>query len=986
MCRLFKLLFILLNLFSYGQCLHCPQTPKGWIGFKTETKCYKVSNLEESGIENAMKKCQETFDNGDLADLQFEDYATFFPKLSQITKENLILKTTFLHNLPASLFYINFKKEFDHYPIIFWINNQPLSIPTEYIDNSIRGTDLHLIVNEAHGMFKINREFENVKNVLCQVPAILKCPKVPADSYSFKTNRKCYIVKRLNNSERSVEGARQACSSTGKFKLANLETETELHSKFIPFVESLPLKVEREITNILPTSTVGFYFEYIKEARGTYYYPNGEVIPSIETQQDEGRSELALFSHIMDNTYVFGYGYYSDEITAAICEYREPHLIIDRYMRHFVENEDKYICYDLSGNANDRYILFKDSLSKTVIIGQLQDDCHFGKIFIITPMSNLTLSSNDKWSIGDVINTKIIHVVVLNQKKLRFIIKTPSPTVFTIEIRKSDEKKYLDITVNQINKETSSGIFGDIHKKNFVFSGDEIDDSTSTLNVEGKLFEAKIVVVWCLDCPDLPDGWYSVKTEAKCYGFRFLRIDERNYTIAQRICLDELIEGHIADLEFENIDELGYTLIDSLDENSNVPRETVINGIPVHGFFIGYQTLLEDGNINYLWLSGRLVKDQVKIQGPKDKEESGQKIWAHLAIEIRSATFYSGQPEINVGSVLCQVPSTIKCPNVPKNWLGFKTNRKCYIYRPLEVEERSFENSKAICEGIGGMKMAKLFGETELLLRFVPKVNENSNLFDKTVLYNGILYPGFYFDDEQAISEGNHFGIVVTEDTFDLYLPEKTTRMTGVVCDIESSSGKQDPHMRHFIQRYGKYICYDLIGEGHQKFILYKDLPTNIIIAGQLRDDYYFGNIIVQSSLFNYTIRADHLWNIRREIYHDRQLSIQIENLEEIIIIINEIHPSEFVIKKHRNSIGSNYLNVQVIQMNNVERSGGIFGDLAKKKISFYENIQENLKGAIDIEGKIFDATITERENSICWLISAKAALYPKEKRDYLLD
>ncbi|CAD5114611.1 DgyrCDS3692 [Dimorphilus gyrociliatus] len=491
----------------------------------------------------------------------------------------------------------------------------------------------------------------------------------------------------------------------------------------------------------------------------------------------------------------------------------------------------------------------------------------------------------------------------------------------------------------------------------------------------------QIVVVWCLDCPDLPDGWYSVKTEAKCYGFRFLRIDERNYTIAQRICLDELIEGHIADLEFENIDELGYTLIDSLDENSNVPRETVINGIPVHGFFIGYQTLLEDGNINYLWLSGRSLTDPNDIEGPL-KNSYFQFI---VNDNPRLATFYRGEPERNVGNVLCQVPSTIKCPNVPKNWLGFKTNRKCYIYRPLEVEERSFENSKAICEGIGGMKMAKLFGETELLLRFVPKVNENSNLFDKTVLYNGILYPGFYFDDEQAISGGNHFGIVVTKSSFDLYLATKISKMTGIVCDIESSSLKQDPHIRHYIREDGKYICYDFSGETRQKFVLFKDLISNIIIAGQLRDDDYLGNIIVQSTFFNYTIMADRPWSFKGNIYLDDRLSIKILNINTVIVTIKRKAQSVFVITKHRNIANSQYLNVQASELDS-DKVTGIMGDMLKKKMIFFEGIQVYSKGAINIEGKTFDARLIEREKSSCWLLKAEAAFYPKRLTDYLLN
>lgn len=125
--------------------------------------------------------------------------------------------------------------------------------------------------------------------------------------------------------------------------------------------------------------------------------------------------------------------------------------------------------------------------------------------------------------------------------------------------------------------------------------------------------------------------------------------------------------------------------------------------------------------------------------------------------------FHYGQAAWSIGSVICQIPSSIQCPAVPTGWLGFKTNRKCYIFRSLEKDDRKFEIAKSICNNIDGVKLAKLFTETELLLQFVPVVNKNIEKFEKLILYKEIYYPGFFFDDERISTVENHFGVVVTE-------------------------------------------------------------------------------------------------------------------------------------------------------------------------------------------------------------------------------
>lgn len=208
-------------------------------------------------------------------------------------------------------------------------------------------------------------------------------------------------------------------------------------------------------------------------------------------------------------------------------------------------------------------------------------------------------------------------------------------------------------------------------------------------------------------------------------------------------------------------------------------------------------------------------------------------------------------------------------------------------------------------------------------------------------------------------------------------------RLTGVVCDVEVGSIKEDPHMRHFIEEHGKYICYDLIINSNFKILLFRDNLLNISIAGQMRDDFYFGNILIYNHLFNYTIRADKVWIIDERIYYDyHELLIRFLSKDECLIKLGK---NEFFIRKMKNIFGLSFLNFLIYELEINDNVGGLIGDISRKKYIFYENIQENLKGAISINGKIFDAQITKGEASSCWHITPKAAFYPKQLNDYVM-
>lgn len=129
--------------------------------------------------------------------------------------------------------------------------------------------------------------------------------------------------------------------------------------------------------------------------------------------------------------------------------------------------------------------------------------------------------------------------------------------------------------------------------------------------------------IWCFNCPILRESWYTLKTVTKCYAIRSLELYERDYKTVERICQNELDNGHIVDLEYENLDEFKVKLINFIKNNRNITRNIVYNGSLVPGFFIGYRTKTNQGIIEYLWLSGRPLNN---LQTPKENQESSEQL------------------------------------------------------------------------------------------------------------------------------------------------------------------------------------------------------------------------------------------------------------------------------------------------------------------------------------------------------------------------
>lgn len=116
-----------------------------------------ASSIGNSNMINAMRQCQQNFQDGSLADLEFEDYDEVFPKLSSIMNHTTISKNRILNKLSAGLFFINYRLDFTSSPKVLWINKQPIfNIPQNYLDQSEPGYNLYVIASEYKQINKLS--------------------------------------------------------------------------------------------------------------------------------------------------------------------------------------------------------------------------------------------------------------------------------------------------------------------------------------------------------------------------------------------------------------------------------------------------------------------------------------------------------------------------------------------------------------------------------------------------------------------------------------------------------------------------------------------------------------------------------------------------------------------------------------------------------------------------------------------------------------
>lgn len=485
--------------------------------------------------------------------------------------------------------------------------------------------------------------------------------------------------------------------------------------------------------------------------------------------------------------------------------------------------------------------------------------------------------------------------------------------------------------------------------------------------------------IYGFECPDLPSGYLPIKSEVKCYAVRYLSESERTFDQAADICKNELTNGKLADLEGEALFTFQQTCVEFVKSHTDIVRGfKLTEGTQTYdlpGFFFDIRShKTPSGDIFYTWPSGRIMTEN--IHGDK-----GELLVAATNEITEKSHFVSPSPTDVVANALCEVPAVLDCGPTPPGYISFRTNTGCFLLAPLPENSRTYLHGLAACRNVPNTDILSWSSSGDLFIQsFVEAVNNHLASFDKISTSNGD-FPGFYIAEIGLLPHRDKSGVLVGQ-LFPSF-QQNLAPMTGVICSKRLGSAIDDPHIQHFLEKHGKYLCYDLVGQTDDKFILYEGRLSKVVIAGQLRDDYYFGKVIIQSPFYNETIDANKEWNTG-EILKNNKMEISCVNSNEIIITIYNDRLSKFRIIRSKNSAGLRYLNVQILKIN-YATAKGIFGDVQKKTYKFFNNVQEGTMASISIEGKIFQATKLQNNDSGCWKISQTAAFYPKSTRYYTL-
>ncbi|CAD5114629.1 DgyrCDS3694 [Dimorphilus gyrociliatus] len=969
--------------------LQCPTNiPSGWLGFKTNKKCYIARKLDvnERTFYKAKDIC-ESIDGMKLANLEFETEILF--RFVPFVNDNIgsFDPTIEIEGQTLPAFHFDYETPIKN--IFQWPSGKAL------IDSRIKTdpSNFHLglvVAQNTFGYLSLLEE-TNIRGVICDMEqssdppdtaSELKCPSVGDEWKTFQTTSKCYAIKYLTTGERTYNQAKSICESGSlSGNIADLEYEDleEIIGRLVIHTNNDP-SITKGI-DVDGVDSAGFFIghEIVNNGQNEYYWQSNREIPQFVIEGPKTNRLIAVANSNQGHT-KFYTGAQESSVGAVLCEI--PAEIECPQFQGFLHFQTNRKCY-FTRKLED----IERSFAYAKQICESRENSALANLYAETNLLyNLVPLVNDNPSDFD--NT--------------ILLKGKSKPGFYFDYTVAAPKVYhwpgnIDIDMETINdSQTSTHLALVVDSSSFGYYS-AFEES----EIRGVLCEIDPSIPGNeLSCPDLPSGWYSFQSKNKCYATRFLNSAERSYEQAETICSNELEDGHILDPEYEDLNELsqlGIRFVKTVTHS--ISRDVNLNGIKVASFFIGHKSITVDSQVEYQWLSGRPVPSSINIQGTVRTS----RLFVSANDNPNGAEFFTGVQESNIGAVLCQIPALLQCPDETINgWLSFKTNKKCYLVRNLESNERTMEKARDACQSVPGMKLADLREETELLYQLVPLILLNSSSFTNSIQINGQMRPGFYFDyiisnanqfswpngetiasDYIDTTQGNtHAALVVDGNVFGYYHSFAESSITGVICDLESSSGQGDPHMRHYIKKYGRHICYDLTGKRGDEFIMYTDPSTNTMVLGKLRDDFYFGSVIIQSSFYNKTISADNLWKVG-EWLNTLYIRVEAIHKDEISLTIKKYNPTVLIITKRRNTAGSNYVNIRIGEMDELN-SHGIFGDISKKNYIFYESIQTHSKSSISIEGKLFDAQLIKRDGQSCWFLSPDAAFYPKNVLDYL--
>ncbi|CAD5126736.1 DgyrCDS14792 [Dimorphilus gyrociliatus] len=213
-----------------------------------------------------------------------------------------------------------------------------------------------------------------------------------------------------------------------------------------------------------------------------------------------------------------------------------------------------------------------------------------------------------------------------------------------------------------------------------------------------------------------------------------------------------------------------------------------------------------------------------------------------------------------------------------------------------------------------------------------------------------------------------------------------------------------DPHFKQYILDISSSkiipICYDVTGSPNDYLHIAGFSEGEIKIYGQLKDDYYFHELIIKSCVDSITITTHDIFfqngstlewkdKLTNSVFKSKIFEFQIvEN--EILISFLKYSLVAIHVEKSVHSLSEKHLNINLkVSPNDYERMNGLIGDIGKKEYTFYPEVQpdqgsSSKLGSILIGKNLVTGTKSDRDEVGCWLMNVNDILKPFKIFNYL--
>lgn len=330
--------------------------------------------------------------------------------------------------------------------------------------------------------------------------------------------------------------------------------------------------------------------------------------------------------------------------------------------------------------------------------------------------------------------------------------------------------------------------------------------------------------------------------------------------------------------------------------------------------------------------------------------------------------------------------STFKAKNCSHKEIA--TSEACL--RVIEFDSKiTYENAKFLCEEkdlhIANVENDYSFPYAAHRL-FEPIGGASYKLFiDHKIENNEFKWPsGNAFPKNFESHKLPCFNYESHEFTFDSCLSET---LSSVVCGPEQkpTSSEGDPHIQHYFSNLQSYLCYDVTGLANQKVFLIHDFNSNVQVYGVFRDDYYFGQILLNSPFANFSFNSNDEWISNKQINLSNEIRIKFKSRKSVEVdLTGKGNRMKLEIKKGINSLNVNHLDLNLLKTTNKKNYGGLFGFVENTEFEIFEQVQNSNFGTMKKLGKVFSVEKKYRKGNNCWLMSFNDVIYPYQRQHFI--